>query len=224
MNISQKGIDLIKKYEGLRLNAYKPVPTERYFTIGYGHYGKDVSPNMTITQAEAEAMLKKDLEKFEAKVNKYSKYNWTQNEFDALVSFAYNIGSIDQLTQNGKRTKEEIADKILSYDKAGGKKLAGLTKRRLEEKMMFLNVPVVNTYTVKPASTVPSSKPTLKLWSKGEDVKFMQTKLNEVGGYQLKIDGIFGVNTYNAVIGFQAQKGLKKDGICGPKTWEALLS
>lgn len=221
MRISQKGIDLIKKYEGLRLNAYKPVPTERYFTIGYGHYGADVTPNMTITQSQAEDFLKKDLVKFENKVNKYDdEYHWTQNEFDALVSFAYNIGNIDQLTQNGKRSKEEIAAKILAYDKAGGKKLAGLTKRRLEEQMMFLSIPVISTIVVKPATP---TKPTLKMGARGDDVKLMQTKINQLGGYHLKIDGIFGPNTYNCLIGFQAQKGLNKDGICGPKTWEAML-
>ena len=63
-------------------------------------------------------------------VDKYSAYNWNQNEFDALVSFAYNIGSIDGLTASGSRSKEEIADKIQAYNKAGGKVLSGLIRRR----------------------------------------------------------------------------------------------
>lgn len=224
MKTSQKGIDFIKKHESLRLNAYKALPTEKYFTIGYGHYGSDVSPNMIITLSEAEALLKKDLKKFEDKVNKYDKYDWTQNEFDALVSFAYNIGNIDQLTQNGTRSKEQIAEKIVQYDKAGGKKLAGLTKRRLEEQMMFLNVPVINTTVVKPATAKSEiSKPTLKYNSVGEDVRLMQKKINQLGGYHLKEDGIFGPKTYATLIGFQHKNGLKSDGICGPKTWEVLL-
>ena len=62
--------------------------------------------------------------------NFFSAYNWNQNEFDALVSFAYNIGSIDGLTASGSRSKEEIADKIQAYNKAGGKVLSGLIRRR----------------------------------------------------------------------------------------------
>lgn len=138
MKTSQRGINLIKKYEGCRLTAYKPVPTEKYWTIGYGHYGPDVQPGATITQYQADLYLLLDIEKFEKKVDKYNaKYMWTQNEFDALVSFAYNIGSIDQLTDNGKRTKQQISAKIPAYNKAGGKVLAGLTKRRKEEQALF---------------------------------------------------------------------------------------
>lgn len=137
MKTSQRGINLIKKYEGCRLTAYKPVATEKYWTIGYGHYGPDVAAGAVISQMQADLYLMLDLEKFEKKVSKYSKYNWTQNEFDALVSFAYNIGSIDQLTDNGKRTKQQIAAKIPAYNKAGGKVLAGLTKRRKEEQALF---------------------------------------------------------------------------------------
>lgn len=138
MKISDRGIALIKKFEGCKLTAYKAVPTEKYWTIGYGHYGSDVQPGMAITQYQADLFLLLDCEKFEKKVEKYNaKYHWTQNEFDALVSFAYNIGSIDQLTDNGKRTKQQIADKIPAYNKAGGKVLPGLTKRRTAEKEMF---------------------------------------------------------------------------------------
>ncbi|MDR0221443.1 MAG: glycoside hydrolase family protein, partial [Lachnospiraceae bacterium] len=77
--------------------------------------------------------------KFEKNVRKYNdKYHWNQNEFDALVSFAYNVGSIDQLTHDGTRDKHKIAEKMLEYDKANGKTVAGLTKRRAEEKKLFL--------------------------------------------------------------------------------------
>ena len=137
MKTSQKGINLIKKYEGCRLTAYKPVPTEKYWTIGYGHCGPDVAAGAVISQMQADLYLMLDLEKFEKKVAKYTHYNWTQNEFDALVSFAYNVGGIEQLTDNGKRTKQQIAAKIPAYNKAGGKVLAGLTKRRKEEQALF---------------------------------------------------------------------------------------
>ena len=69
MRISENGIELIKRFEGCRLVAYKAVKTEEYYTIGYGHYGADVFKGMTISQLQAEEYIKKDLEKFENYVN-----------------------------------------------------------------------------------------------------------------------------------------------------------
>lgn len=136
MKTSKNGINLIKKFEGCRLTAYKcaaGVPT-----IGYGHTA-GVKMGQAITQAQAEGFLKDDLIKYEKNVEKYdSKYHWNQNEFDALVSFAFNIGSIDQLTANGTRDREAIADKMPQYNKAAGKALDGLTKRRAAELELFL--------------------------------------------------------------------------------------
>ncbi len=136
MKTSQKGVDLIKSFEGCRLSAYKcPAGV---WTIGYGHTG-NVCKGMAITQEKAEALLREDLVKFELKVSKYGpQYEWNQNEFDALVSFAYNIGSIDQLTDRGRRSREAIAEKILQYNKANGKALNGLVRRRKEERALFL--------------------------------------------------------------------------------------
>lgn len=71
-------------------------------------------------------------------MDKYSKYKWNQNEFDALVSFAYNIGSIDGLTSSGFRSKDEIVDKFLANNRVGGKILSGLTRRRQEERALFI--------------------------------------------------------------------------------------
>lgn len=136
MKISETGLNLIKSFEGCRLTAY--TDAAGVWTIGWGHTG-DVHAGQTITQAEADTLLAHDLEKYEAKVDKYNgTYDWNQNEFDALVSFAYNIGSIDQLTANGTRSRDVIADKILEYNKAGGRVLAGLTKRRAAERGLFL--------------------------------------------------------------------------------------
>lgn len=137
MTINDKGISLIKSFEGMRLKAYKALPSEKYFTIGYGHYGADVKEGQTITEAEAEALLRADLKKYEAKVNKYSAYKWTANEFSALVSFAYNIGNIDGLTKKGERSREEIKKVWTSYSKAGGKELPGLVRRREAELKLF---------------------------------------------------------------------------------------
>lgn len=142
MTTSKQGVELIKLFEGFRSKAYKAVSTEKYYTIGYGHYGADVKRGQTITDAEGEQLLVNDLKKFEAKVNEYSsRYNFNQHEFDALVSFAYNIGSIDQLTDNGKRSRADIRAHWLEYNKSGGKVLKGLTTRRAKELEMF-NTPI----------------------------------------------------------------------------------
>lgn len=145
MHISKNGLDLIKKYEGLYLNAYKcPAGV---LTIGYGTTNADkeitlftINNKTKITKEKAEELLKKSIEKkYEPLVNKFNnKYKFNQNEFDALVSFCYNIGSINQLTRNGKRTKQEIADAMLKYNHAAGKVLNGLTRRRKEERALFL--------------------------------------------------------------------------------------
>ncbi len=85
MNISQKGIDLIKNFEGCRLNAYKcPAGV---WTIGYGHTGSEVKPGLKITQAEAEKILKSDLVVHCNNVSKLVKVPLNQNQFDALVSY-----------------------------------------------------------------------------------------------------------------------------------------
>ena len=140
MKTSEKGIELIISFEGFSKRACKCVDSEKYYTIGYGHYGKDVEPNSTITKKDALVLLKKDLLSFEKKVDKYNNvYNFSQNEFDALVSFCYNVGNIDKLTINGRRTKKEIADAMLRYTHSGGKVLKGLVRRRTMERDLFLS-------------------------------------------------------------------------------------
>lgn len=147
MKISENGLNLIISFEGFCPKATKAVKTERYYTIGYGHYGKDVEENQSITKEQALKLLKKDIKRFETKVMKYNDcYNFTQNEFDALVSFAYNVGNIDQLTAKGTRTKKEIADAMLLYIKSGGNVLDGLRKRRTKERELFLKCSMSNFY------------------------------------------------------------------------------
>ena len=144
--INKAGFDMIKSFEGCKLKAYKCLKSEQYYTIGYGHYGiKD--GNMTITQDQAESLLLSDLEHFEDHVDKIDKnynYNFNDNEFSALVSFAFNIGGIIQLTQGGKRSKAEIAAAMLLYNKAGGSVLTGLSNRRKKERELFLTKPTVS--------------------------------------------------------------------------------
>ena len=134
--INKSGLNLIKKYEGCRLTSY--VCPAGVLTIGYGHTGKDVKPNQTITKKKAISLLKKDLARFERHVQSYNYiYEWTDNEFSALVSFAFNIGNIDKLTAYGTRTRSQIRSAMLKYVKANGKTLAGLVKRRKAELKLF---------------------------------------------------------------------------------------
>lgn len=215
LKTGQAGLNLIKQFEGCRLTAYKcPAGV---WTIGYGHTA-GVTSGQTITQEKADALLVEDVERFERNVNKYyDKYRWNQNEFDALVSFAFNLGSIDQLTAGGTRSREVIAQKMLQYNKASGKVLAGLTRRRQAEKELFLkNCTGAN---IKAAEELP----TLREGSRGLYVEELQEMLDK-RGYTLKADGIFGDKTLEAVEAFQADNGLVVDGIVGENTWGKIYS
>lgn len=140
MKTSNRGIDLITEFEGLRLQAYQC--SAKVWTIGYGHT-KGVKQGMTCNMAQAIAWLKEDLSKSEKNVMKFDTiYNFTQNEFDAMVSFAFNVGSINQLVNNGKRSKSEIADKLMEYTKANGQTIGGLVRRRRMERELFLGASV----------------------------------------------------------------------------------
>lgn len=145
MKASSNVIKLIKEFEGNHLTAY--YDEVGVITIGYGITNADksitgvtIKEGMKITQETADKWLEDVLNKIYApKVMKYdSKYQWNQNEFDALLSFTFNIGSIDQLTSNGTRTREKIASKILEYNKAGRKVYNGLVRRRKAEQELFL--------------------------------------------------------------------------------------
>lgn len=139
MKISSNGINLIKSFEGCRLISYKARPSEKYFTIGYGHMGPDVKENMVISQAQADRYLQQDLEKFDNYVNQYtSALNLNQNQHDALTSFTYNCGgrNLEKLIEG--RTVAQIADALLLYDHAGGKVIDGLTRRRKAERELFI--------------------------------------------------------------------------------------
>ena len=136
MRASIQAQTMIKNFESLKLKSYKCVPTEKFYTIGYGHYG--VGKDLIITTHQADEFLLQDIEHAERAVNKYdSLYRFNQNQYDALVSFAFNIGSITQLTSSGKRTEDEIGECILLYVKSGGKTLKGLQKRRAAEHMLY---------------------------------------------------------------------------------------
>lgn len=226
MEISKAGLELIEELEGgPYLNAYRdPIGI---WTIGYGHT-KGVYAGQTITKAQAEEFLKEDARDAEAAVNKYmSKYHFNQNQYDALVSFAFNIGSIDQLTANGTRTIKEISLAILLYNKAGGGVLPGLVRRRAAEQKLF-NSAVENTKNDDAVENIESNNeiinnseeydmPLIRRGSSGKVVKIWQIIVGTT------IDGIFGQNTEAATKRFQERNNLEVDGIVGPKTWKAGL-
>lgn len=138
--ISKPGIELIKRYEGLRLQAYCcPAGVQ---TIGYGHTGADVTAGKEITLDEAEALLRSDLLEFEKRVQQIVTAPLTQGQFDALVSFAYNvgIGALQRSTLLRKLNSEDYAGASAEFPrwtKAGAIELPGLVKRRAAEREMF---------------------------------------------------------------------------------------
>ena len=139
MRISEKGIYLIKKYEGVRLDSY--YCPAGILTIGYGHTGLDVFDNQKISIDEAERLLIKDLVKFEKIVNKRLKITQNQNQFDALVSHTYNTGGSDTLFKiiNNRNSIDDIEYWWTSkYITADGIELKGLVKRRKEEFNIYI--------------------------------------------------------------------------------------
>lgn len=131
----------IKTAEGLRLTAYKD--GGGVWTIGYGHTGADVREGLTIPLSEAERLLTRDLRVAEGHVNDAVKVKLTQNQFDALVSFVYNVGggafrSSTLLKLLNAGDYGNAADQLLRWNKDNGKVVDGLTNRRREERELFL--------------------------------------------------------------------------------------
>lgn len=140
MKISDAGLDLIKSFEGLRLKAYKPTQDD-VFTIGYGHT-KNVGEGDTCDDEQATEWLREDCYTAEQCVTKYVRVPITQNEFDALVSLAFNIGcgafsGSTLLKLLNSHDYDAAAAQFPRWNKQAGKELAGLTRRRLAEKEMF---------------------------------------------------------------------------------------
>lgn len=139
MNISTAGITLIKQFEGCRLEAY--LDSVGVPTIGYGST-EGVTMGDKITQEEADALLLEDLVRFEKCVNEHVDVPITQEQYDSLVCFAFNVGcgaligsTLLKLLNAGNYTA--AAQQFLRWDKAGGKVLAGLTRRRHAESDLF---------------------------------------------------------------------------------------
>lgn len=156
MKTSTNGINLIKKYEGCYLKAYKcPAGV---WTIGYGHT-KNVKSGMKITQTQAEQYLKSDLTTYENAVKKYVKVSINQNQFDALVSYSFNCGTgalknSTLLKKLNNKDYNGAADELLRWNKSNGKVLNGLTKRRKEERVLFMKKNYLSNTSYKGKSIV----------------------------------------------------------------------
>jgi lysozyme len=144
MEYSKNGLHLTEHFEGCRLTAYPdPGSGGDPWTIGYGHTGPNVHPGLVITQEQAEEFLRQDVAKAAADVNARVKIEITQDEFDALVDFAFNCGcgNLNNSTLLRKLNAGDVegaAEEFLKWDMAAGKHLAGLAKRREAEKELFL--------------------------------------------------------------------------------------
>lgn len=135
LRASELLIQKLKEFEGLRLVAYKPTKAERWYTIGYGHSAGDVRAGMRITEEKAEELLRRDLFFVERFINGIPKVR-TQGQFDALVSFTYNVG-VGNLKRSTLLKKimhdaptAEIQREFMKWVYSWGKKLDGLVTRR----------------------------------------------------------------------------------------------
>ena len=140
MRTSPKGISLIKSFEGLRLKSYQD--SVGVWTIGYGAT-RGIGPGMTVSSEQAERMLMNDIARFEPELDKLAKVPLNRNQWDALMSFVYNLGSASLgsstlLKLLNAKDYTGAADQFPRWNKAGGQVLAGLTKRRAAERAMFL--------------------------------------------------------------------------------------
>lgn len=169
MMTSRKGLELIKRHEGLRLRAYK-CPAD-VWTIGYGSTGPHVSPGMVITETQADILLRKDVARFEEGVSRLVKVKLTQGQFDALVSFSFNVGlgALGKSTLLRKLNAGRYADvpaELMKWTKAGGRELPGLVKRRRDEAGLWRSIGEADTagradgvvQEPKPPKTMAQSK------------------------------------------------------------------
>ena len=147
MDISNKGLKLIQEFEGLKLTAYQDVIG--IWTIGYGNTfyldGNIVKKGDKVTKAQAEALLKATIKEFETKVESLVKAKLNQNQFDALVSFTYNVGPANLKKStllkkvNINPNDESIADEFIKWNRASGKVIDGLTRRRQAESDLYFS-------------------------------------------------------------------------------------
>lgn len=216
--MNNKGLELLKTLEGCCLTAYK-LKGETNYTIGYGHSDKNIKKDSEITQAQADELLKKDLEKFEKYVTNYAVKKFpelNENQVSALVSYCYNrgLGGLKQLVNNSNSITEMGNNIVVYWGSNKNYQTALINRRKKEQKLFFENVS-------RETLVVPS--PLLKRGSKGVQVKHLQEFLNSQGA-NLKIDGIFGTKTYEALYDFQRLHLMcgTPDGVYGVHTFSVV--
>lgn len=233
MNLGTKGIELIKSYEGCRLQAY--LCPAGAWTIGWGHTA-GVYEGQVITQEEADRLFLEDVKIYANAVDKYQeRFNFTQNQFDALTSFVYNcgVGSLANV-MSVCNTKKEIAEECKLYNKGiGGVVLAGLVRRREEEYQLFMSdmenevhSQAVNTnadtYTVKAGDTLSAiaSKYNTTVENLASINGISNPNLISIGKVlKLKVEPSKGNKTYTVVSGdnlssIASRFGTTVDAIC----------
>ena len=219
MRVSKKCIKMVKEFEGCSLTA-RWDPYGGLYEIGYGITshdvditGKRIEKGMKIARSTADRWLTEVLnKKYLPKVMKYqAKYKFNTSEIDALVSFAFNVGNIDGLTQKGTRTKKQIAEAMLLYKKSGGVVLKGLIRRRQAEREMFLAGP----------KTFDEGWPKLPKrgyfieGDKGAEVKKVQKFLEWMNLYADDPSGLYDEETIKAVKTLQGTIPTAKNGKFG---------
>ncbi|MEG4202016.1 glycoside hydrolase family protein [Microcoleus sp. Pol12A5] len=213
-HINQEGFKLLTTFEGCKVTAYDD--GGGVWTIGYGHTGDDVYPELTISQTQAEELLREDLEKFESYVEDAVEVEIDDNQFSALVCFCFNVGpgtegfggsTLLKLLNNGDY--QGAANQFPVWNKVNGEPWPGLTRRRFAEQALFLGMPEVRVLTL--------TEPIME----GEDVRQVQEALI-AAGINVSADGVFGKDSDRAVRQFQQQKGLTADGVVGVHTRKEL--
>ncbi|MEJ5019325.1 lysozyme [Ochrobactrum vermis] len=169
--INAAGLSLVKQWEGLKTTAYRDVAG--VLTIGYGHTSAagspKVTPGMAIGNKEAERILKADLAKFEARVERFVKVPITDNQFAVLVSFDFNTGALDKSTLLKKLNKGDYAAvpiELMKWVNAGGKKVQGLVNRRAAEAGLWAKGDFVSSNYV-PAKTAANKSDVVTIGSAG---------------------------------------------------------
>ena len=161
MKIDKYGEKLIKKFESCKLTAYKVDKAEKFFTIGYGHYGPDVKKDMKISKERANELFRKDIKFFEDCVNKSVKVKINQSMFNALVSFTYNVGygnlkNSSLLKYVNKKQFKKASNEFKKWNKCGGKVLKGLVNRRKLEQVEFERQGLAPSHIIINAYKIPS--------------------------------------------------------------------
>ena len=199
--VSEQLINFIKKKEGFSSKAYKD---HKQYSIGYGT--KANRPDEVITEAEANVRLREHVAKSQKTVVEFGKkhsYDWNQNQIDALTSFVYNLGpgALNQVTDNGKRSNQEIMKKIPEYNKASGEVNKALVQRRNEELSMFstpssvgssLDTASKATSDMRASLSAPTSSAPITI-STSNSVKNSQAIVaskSQVGDYSFQAQGM----------------------------------